>query len=144
MSVRRLLEEYKVREARGYRVYSARALHRQAGIAVPLDVVVELLTLEGYRAEEVEEGLKTTASPGEVIDAARRVAEAIKLLEGVYAARTAKKLLAVARAYTLIDLEEIIEACLSLGVLGEEGDGKLVVRGPWRSALKRLITKLEG
>jgi len=142
IAIRRLLREYRIEEAGGWRVYNARFIHRLAGIAVPLDVVAEVLKLEGWPSEDVGEGLKTKASIEVVADASRRVSEAIKTLESIYAARTAKKLLAAAGAYTLADMDEIIDEALSLGLLEEDSEGKLAVKGPWKNALRKLVKSL--
>ena len=143
--VRRLLREYSVREeVRGYREIPARLLYREAGLAVPLDVVEHVLRSMGRDARAGSSSIVTNADLEEVVGVARTVAEAVREAGTLYATRTAKKAVAAAAAITGRRVLEVLDAGLETGVLEEDDEGKLFVRGDWRVAVKRLVEALEG
>lgn len=131
--IKRLQEEYRVSvKARGLRVYNARRIHREAGLAIPMDVLAEVLRRNGWRARESEEGIETDAPFDEVVSAAKLVAEAVGEMQHLDAARGAKKALATAMAVTGAPLQDAINAGLEAGVLVERSEGGLEARVPWR------------
>ncbi len=143
--VRRLLREYSVREpTRGYREIHARLLFREAGLAVPLDVVEAVLKGMGRNARVQGSSLVTNASLDEAIGAARAVAEAIREAGTLYATRTAKKAVAAAAALAGRSVMEVVDAGLAGGILEEDDEGRLMVPGDWRVAVKRLVEALAG
>ena len=128
----------------GLHVYSPRLIHREAGTAVPLDIVSEVLSREGYRARYTSEGLETNAPFEDVIEASSRVAEALRALEGVAATTSAKKALAAAAAATGLGVEFLVETASSRGFLVEDHRGRLTIKGSWRDTFKRLLEELGG
>ena len=140
--IRELLREYSTPETpRGGRRVSLRLLARTAGTALPPDVLVEVLKLQGYRARVTEDGyLETDAEWEDLTAVASLLGEAIRRLSHYPASRTAKKLLFA--ALTLdpsLGPERVVDEGLALGVLWEDDEGKIHVRGDWREALKKLL-----
>ena len=137
--IKQLLREYSTPRAGPGRRYSVRLLSREAGVALPPDVLVEVLRLQGYRASYAEGQIETDAGEDEVVAAARLLGEAVRRLQAVHATRTAKKvLMAVLALDPSARPGEVAAEALSLGVFEELEDGRLHVPGDWREALKKL------
>jgi len=142
-NLKRLLREYRVKRApRGGTRISRQALTRYAGVAVPVDVIVEVLKLQGYRAYEEGDDLVTNADPEIVEQVASSLGSALAETQHLYATRTAKKLVLAAMVATGRGQLEVIDAGMSVGVLDEDDEGKLFVRGDWREALKKVARAL--
>ncbi len=142
--VRKLLREYSVREERGARSIPARLIFREAGMAVPLDVLEAVLRASGRDARAEGDRLVTEASLEEVIDSARAVAGALREASTLPATRTAKKLVVAASAIAGVSVMEAVDAGLASGALEEDDEGKLYVPGDWRRAVKSLLEALGG
>ncbi len=143
--IKRLQEEYRVAtKGKGLKVYNDRRIYREAGIAIPIDVLVEVLRGGGWRAREAEDGVETDAPFPEVISVARLVAKAIEEMKHLDAARGAKKALATVIAVTGAPLQDAVNAGIEIGVLVERGDGGLEARMPWREAAREIIRALGG
>jgi len=143
--VRRLLREYSApRAPSGDIVYRPQRLFREAGLAIPLDVLVEVLKASGYRASLEDSGLKTNAPEDEVFSAAAAIAQAVKEAATLEATRTAKKLLAALSALRGVSLLQALDEALDAGALEEDDEGKLHVVGDWREWVKRLARQPPG
>jgi len=142
-NLKRLLREFRVkrRGSRETRVSRA-ALTRAAGVAVPVDVLVEVLRVLGYRGDVEGDDLVTNAEPETIMDLAASLGHAIRETQMLDATRTAKKLVLAGMIAAGLDQLEVIERAMEVGVLDEDDEGKLFVRGDWREALKRLIGAL--
>jgi len=141
--IKRLLDEYRVVAKKGgLREYAARRIHREAGLAIPMDVLAEVLKRNGWRSEAREDAIETTAPFQEVVSAARLVAEALEAMKHVQASRSAKKALATAMAATGAPLEDAVRAGLEAGVIVENDEGRLETVIPWREAAREIIRRL--
>jgi len=114
-----------------------RRLSRDARIAVPVDVLVEVLKLMGYNAEEDDDGIKTDADYEEVLTFASMIRNALEELRLIPAARRAKHLIAALSASTGARVEDVISTGLNAGILRDD-EGKLLVKKDWRQALREL------
>ncbi len=147
INVRRVIREFTVSRApsgRGARRLPREAINRAAGVAVPLDVLEEVLRIRGFEAEASGDYLVTNADAGEVERAASEVARMLSEAAGLPATRTAKKAIVAAGAASGASLVDVVDAGLSLGVLDEDLEGKLHVVGDWREASKRVARSLLG
>jgi hypothetical protein len=144
--IRNLLREYRsVEVGKGLRSYSLKRIHKEVGLAVPSDVIVEVLRAKGYEAEAREDDIVSNADLDTLISVALDVKNALEELKFVQATRTTKKLLAAVHAITGRPVDDIIEEGLEAGVLAEdESSGKVSVISPWRDVLKKLVRVLEG
>ncbi len=142
--VKQLIREYSTPETPRGRAYSLRMLSREARTAIPPDVLVEVLRAQGYKAWEGEGKIVTDADQDAVIGAARLVAQAIRSLEKVYAARTVKKALAAILAlHPDLPASAAVRVLVESGGAGYDEEGKLVPRRDWREALKEALKTLE-
>ncbi len=143
-NIKRLLEEYRVRQKRpGETRVSRAALNKAAGVAVPLDVLVEALKASGYRAWQDDNGdLVSNADPDTVLGLASAIGAALRDTQLLEATRTAKKLVVATMALAGVDQVRAIDAGMEAGVLDEDDEGKLYVRGDWREALKKVLEVL--
>ena len=138
--LRKLLKEYSTPKTGREKAYSLKLLSREAGISLPPDVLIEVLKAEGFSARVEEGRLYTDADQDTVLGVASLIADAIKKLEHIYSTRTAKKLLiAYLTLNPTLNPSEAVMKALTQGVLEEDDDGKLYVRGDWREALKTLL-----
>jgi len=137
--VRSLLREYSTPSPkRGGRVIRAGLINKEAGVAVPLDVLVEALRVLGWEARQVPEGVETRAPPDEVLALASSIAAALKEAALLHATRTAKKLVVAVAALTGESVPRAVARALAAGALEEDDEGRLHAAGDWREWVKRL------
>lgn len=142
--VKQLIREYSTPETPRGRAYSLRALSREAGTAIPPDVLVEVLRARGHKAWVDDGRIVTSADQESVVGAARLVAKAVRSLEKVYAARTVKKALAAILAlHPDLPPSAAVRILVETGGAGYDEEGKLVPRRDWREALKEALKTLE-
>ena len=122
--------------------YPPRILYKDVGLAIPLDVLAEVLSLSGYRAAVENGELMTNAPYDTVISYAQAVKDALEGSKLIYATRTAKKLIVAASAYSALDPQRVIEAALNAGLMTMNDDGKLELLKPWREAVRELVRGL--
>ncbi|MCE4601324.1 MAG: DUF2067 domain-containing protein [Desulfurococcales archaeon] len=144
IGIKKVLEEFTQREVRGrsLRVIPARSIYREAGVAIPLDVLELVLRINGYEARVTEEGLESSAPVDEVFVYAGEIGRLLESLSTLEASRTAKKLFLAVASLTGASPLEIIDAGFNLDVLEEDDEGKLFVRGDWREAVKKVVSEL--
>ncbi len=141
--LKKLLSELKVVERKGVYVYPPNLIYKEAGMAVPLDVVAEVLKAYGYKASYTSEGLETNAPLEEAVNAASAVAGALESMKAYPLTTSARKAVAAVSAITSLAPSDVISAGLSSGVLVEERE-RLSIKGSWRDAYKRLMESIEG
>ncbi len=141
--IRNLLKEYQSSEIkRDMKTYNAKRLYKEIGLAIPLDVLEEVLKAKGHKAEIREEVIVTNTDFEEIIDFGLEIKRALEDLRFVDTTRTAKKLIAATAAITGRSVDDIINMGLDLGVLVEEDNGKISVISPWKDVLKKLVRVL--
>ena len=138
--IRELMKEYKgIETERGVRSYSLKRIYKEIGLAIPSDVLVEVLKLRKYESEIINENVISTASFDEIIDIASNIKKALEDIKFIQATRTAKKLIITLSAFSGRATDDIIENGIKKGFLIEdEENGKISVISPWREALKEL------
>ncbi len=138
--VRQLIAEYSTPREGQRKRYSLKAISREARLAVPPDVLTTILENEGYTAVVRDEELETDAPPEAVLNAAQRLADAVRRLALVNASRTAKKvLLALLSLYPDMQPQDAVSLLLSSGYAFEDEEGRIYLRGDWREVLKSLV-----
>ncbi len=142
--IKKVLQEFKAEPKRGTLRVTRQSIYREAGVAIPLDVLEIVLRLQGYDTRTEGDEVYTSAPSGTIFDAARLIAEYLREAGNLYATRTAKRLVIAAGALTGASILEIIDAGLESGVLEEDDEGKLLVPGDWREAVKKLVKHLAG
>jgi len=139
VKVRSLLREYSTpTPSRGSRIIRARLINREAGAAIPVDVLVEALKVLGWEARLAEDGVETRAPPEEVFALASSIAAALREAATLHATRTAKKLVVALSALTGESVHRVVARALAAGALEEDDEGRLHVAGDWREWVKRL------
>jgi len=133
--IKKLLSEYAEGPQSGFRL--AR-VYRDAGLALPADVISEVLRYYGYKAEADGVNLYTNAPYEDVLEAALKVKDAIISMRELPATRTAKKAVATLSAVWGESPQRVIELLLESGhaVLTEEG--KLELIKPWKEVVSQL------
>jgi len=121
------------------KMYPSKLLYKDVGLAIPLDVLAEILKLEGYKSEASREGLLSEAPYEEVIARAEAMKSSLEEAKDLYATRTAKKLLVGASALTGIPVSRVVEISLQSGLVDFDEDGKLILLKPWKEALRELV-----
>ena len=137
-----VVSELTVRSRRGLNVYPPNLVYREVGLAVPLDVVAEVLKSSGYRAHYTSEGLETSAPLDEVLKASEAIARILDSMKILPLTTSARKAVATASAATGFPPEEVVERGLQAGVIVEERD-RMIIKGSWREAYRRLVKALE-
>ncbi len=141
--IKRVLDEFHAKQSgRGSRV-AKKAIDREAGVAIPLDVLELVVRLSGYDVDVRDDEIIIRGPPSIVLSTARIIGEYIRESENLYATRTAKKLVVAIGALTRESIVEIVEAGLNEGILEEDDEGKLHVTCQWREAVKKLVKHLE-
>ncbi len=138
--LKRLLSEYTPGGEEGY---SLARISKDVGLAVPGDVLAVVLRLEGSRAEYRDGRLVTDAPYDVVVDAARRVRKALEEAKALAATRTAKKAVVAAAALTGLEVDRVVAAGLEAGLLSEDEEGKIAIKGPWEQLVRRLARVAE-
>ncbi|MEB2836546.1 MAG: DUF2067 domain-containing protein [Desulfurococcales archaeon] len=134
--IKELISDYSRVESS---TYPARLIFKEVGLALPLDIIAEVLSLKGYSAAIEEEDLRTDAPYDEVISTALSVKEALEDTKLLYATRTAKKLVVAASALLEEDPHSVIERAIELGLARFDEEGKFELLKPWREALRELV-----
>ncbi len=119
--------------------YPARLIFKEVGLALPLDVIAEVLSLKGYRAAVEGEDLRTDAPYDEVVTTALSVRKALEDTKLLYATKTAKKLVVAGSALLEENPHDVVERALELGLARFDEEGKLELLKPWREALRELV-----
>jgi hypothetical protein len=122
--------------------YPSRLIYRDIGLAVPLDVLAEILMLDGYKANVEDGDLLTNAPYDTVLSYAQAVKDALENTKLIYATRTAKKLIVTISAYSALDPQEVVEKALDAGLMIMNDDGKLELIKPWKEAVRELARVL--
>ncbi len=138
--IKQILEEYKTTEKGRSRIYTWRRIYRDAGGAIPLDALAQVLHLQGHQAKVTGEGLETTATYEHVTAAAQAVWEALTALAGAGASRSVKKAIAAAHAAGAGDPQELLEEALATGLAREEG-GRIIPAMDWRRLSETLLSR---
>ena len=133
--IKELISDYSRAESS---TYPARLIFKEVGLALPLDVIAEVLLLKGYRATVEGEDLRTDASYDEVVNTALSVKEALENTKLLYAMRTAKKLVVAGSALLEENPHDVVERAIELGLARFDDEGKLELLKPWREALREL------
>jgi len=126
----------------GSKSYPSRLIYRDIGLAIPLDVLAEILMLDGYKASIENENLLTNAQYDTVLSYAQSIRDALEASKLIYATRTAKKLIIAASAYSTLDPRRVAERALDTGLIIMNDDGKLELIKPWKEALRELVRVL--
>lgn len=142
--IKKVLREFRAAPKRGTLRVTRQAIYREAGVAIPLDVLDIVLRLQGYDTRIEGDEVYTNAPEETVYESARLIAEYLREAGSLYATRTAKRLVIAAGALTGASILELIDAGLESGVLEEDDEGKLLVPGDWREAVKKLVKHLAG
>jgi hypothetical protein len=143
--LRDLVRQLSVEVKRGgMNVYRPTLIYREVGLAVPLDVVAEVLRANGYKAQYTSEGLETTAPLDEVLSASKAVADALNSMKHLPLTTGARKAVAAVSALAGVPPDNIIETGLSNGILEETGSYRITVKGSWRESFKRLLEVVGG
>ncbi|WP_165487924.1 DUF2067 family protein [Aeropyrum pernix] len=144
--VKELLREYR-RRARGGGLlsYSLRRVSREAGVAVPPDVLSTVLSGMGYRVEARSgEGVLDTDAPWSlVVEVAREVGERLREAAAQPLTTSSRKLVVAASILAGSTLDDAVRAAVEEGLLEEDEKGRLLVRGGWRESLKTLLKALQ-
>jgi hypothetical protein len=122
--------------------YPSRLIYRDIGLAIPLDVLAEILALDGYKAIVDKDDLLTNAPYDTILSYAQAVKEALENSKLLYATRTAKKLIVAISAYSALDPQKVVEKALDTGLMIMGDDGKLELIKPWKEALRELVRVL--
>ncbi|BAN89793.1 uncharacterized protein conserved in archaea [Aeropyrum camini SY1 = JCM 12091] len=141
-----LLREYRRGASSGGLVaYSLRRVSREAGLAVPPDLLSTVLSAMGYRAEaRGGEGVLATDAPwGLVLEVAREVGERLREVAAQPLATSSRKLVVAASILAGSTLDDAVRAAVEAGLLEEDEKGRLLVRGSWRESLKNLLKALQ-
>ncbi|MCE4611392.1 MAG: DUF2067 domain-containing protein [Desulfurococcales archaeon] len=138
-----IVSELTVKSRRGLNLYPPNLIYREVELAVPLDVVAEVLKSSGYKAQHTSEGLETNAPLEEVLRISEAVANALESIKALPLTTSTRKAVTAASVVTGLPPEEVVERGLQAGVIVEEHD-KVIVKGSWREAYSKLVKALEG
>ncbi len=115
-------------------------------VAIPLDLLVEVLKLKGYRAELRKGILYTDASLDELGKVAKRIADAYYALRYSELTTQAKKAVALAAALLDVDesrVEELANNLLKEGLLKTfelpDGRVRIIPSMHWEEVFKRVV-----
>jgi len=144
--IRQLIREYRSLETeKGLKSYSLKRIFREVGLAIPADVLAEVLKLKGYKTEIDKEYIFSNASFDEIIDVSTDIKKAIEDIRFVQATRTAKKLVATLSVLAGKTVDDIIKDGIETNILVEDNEtGKISVISPWREALRELARVIGG
>ncbi len=137
--IKRVLGEFKARREVGASRVSRKTLYREAGVAIPLDVLEVVLNVRGYEARIIEDEIVSSAPLDEILASARIIGEYLREAENLYATKTAKKLVLAVESLTGSTHLEVIDKGMETGIIEEDDEGKLYVLGDWREAVKKLV-----
>ncbi len=142
--IKRLVAEYsRDKKRRGVTRIQASRIHRDVGLAVPPDLLVEILKYQGYRASYIEGVVETDAPLDNVLQIAGGLAERLNELSRQPLATSARKAAAGASLLSGLPLSEILSIALEEGVFYSDSLSRAVARGGWKVALKNLLEILE-
>lgn len=133
--IKRVLHEYTPPPKGGFKLVR---IYRDAGIALPPDVLAAVIEASGYRTEYDRENLYTDAPYEEVLVAAKAVRDALEEMRGLNATRTAKKLLAALSALWGAPVNSVIGILAEKGYVRLSDEGKIELLRPWKEALSEL------
>jgi hypothetical protein len=135
--IRKIVKEYSTGGRKSSPKISIKSLSREAGVALPGDVLIEIIKAQGYHAEISGENLETNAPLDTVYGIASLLGDAIKSAKNLYATRTAKKFVfALLTLYPGSSLQKLLDVAEDLRLVSYNSDGKLYVIGDWREAIK--------
>lgn len=146
LGIRRVLEEFSTPRVPGAGMVRIprRVVYREAGVAIPLDVLELLLSRYGYETRVEDDEIVTKAPTSLVYSAAREIARMLEEMKTLDATRTAKKFLMAVGAATGAGVLEAIDWGFEHDVLEEDDEGKLYLNLDWREAVKRVLAGKEG
>lgn len=127
----------------GINLFEVRALSREAGTAISLELLAEALQLRGFKCRVVDGGVETDADEDTVFEVARLIGSAYSNLQYETKSSSVKKLLALASSVSGLDLWTVVGAAEELKLLGRNESGRLVLRKAWREALSELLSSLK-
>ncbi|MCS7385697.1 MAG: DUF2067 domain-containing protein [archaeon GB-1867-005] len=127
----------------GINLFEVRALSREAGTAISLELLAEALQLRGFKCRVVDGGVETDADEDTVFEVARLIGSAYSNLQYETKSSSVKKLLALASSVSGLDLWTVVGAAEELKLLGRNESGRLVLRKAWREALTELLSSLK-
>lgn len=144
--VKRIVREYKVTPAgKGLIAISIGRLHREAGYAVPPDLLEEILRVMGYTAFYRQDRgvIETNLGPDKVAEVARRLSQLLVEVSATPLTTSARKAVAGASLISGAPPDKIISLGLDSGVLVEDEKGRLAASRGWRESLKTLLRVIE-
>ncbi|NOZ31074.1 MAG: DUF2067 domain-containing protein [Crenarchaeota archaeon] len=143
LGIRKVLDEFTTPRApkKGYTRLGRRAIFREAGVAIPLDVLELVLSHLGYDARVEDDELVTRAPVDVVFTFAQEIARVLGELATLEATRTAKKFFMAVGAVTGANVLEMIDWGFETETLEEDDEGKLYVTVDWREAVKRVLSR---
>ena len=123
--------------------YSLRRIYREVGLAIPPDVLAEILRRQGYKVERVSDGIATNASIDVVVELGSAIAHVFKQLEQEPLTTGARKALAAAAVATGLQPSSLLSLGLNHNILVEDNRGRIAIRGSWIESYKRLVDEAE-
>jgi len=127
----------------GINLFEVRALSREAGTAISLELLSQALQLRGFKCRVVEGGVETDADEDVVFEVARLIGSAYTKLQFETKSSSVKRLLALASSVSGVDLWTVVDVAEELKLLGKNESGRLVLRRGWREALDELLAALK-
>jgi len=142
--IREVVSNFKNRRFNmGFRVFQANWLSRETGYAISLQLLSEILKRKGYTCTVNGDRLKTDADKEIIIDTVRLVGSIYDDLKFETKSSSVKKLIASASSVVGSDFWSVLNAAISLDLIGRDERGLLIPLKDWRNSLDLLITYLK-
>ncbi|MCY0868476.1 MAG: DUF2067 domain-containing protein [Desulfurococcus sp.] len=123
----------------GLNSYRVDMIVKASGVTFPLEVLLLVLKAQGYTASIVENTLYTNAGVDHVVNTARRISELNTMVKSVVKGKAARYYVVASAVALGLQLEDVIQRSLELGVMEADDSGLYVLRKEWRRAVEEFV-----